>query len=158
HAMQKKKNTYYVETNHIPMNTFKELMEFIANSGVELFSAPGTQFSYSNDAYALLGAIIERVSDMPYEEYIQNNIIKPAGMKHSHFTIEAYRGYDNISICYEEEDKETEQVYATQEWWDAPSMRATGFLKSTAKEIGRASCRERESPWAAEVTGRRTDR
>src|SRR5699024_6151698 len=70
HAMQKKKNTYYVETNHIPMNTFKELMEFIANSGVELFSAPGTQFSYSNDAYALLGAIIERVSDMPYEEYI----------------------------------------------------------------------------------------
>lgn len=31
---------------------------------------PGTRFSYSNFSYALLGAIVERVSGQPYEEFV----------------------------------------------------------------------------------------
>ncbi len=37
-------------------------------------------FSYSNTAVALLGLIIEVVSEMKYEEFCQQNIFKPMGM------------------------------------------------------------------------------
>ncbi|WBX72482.1 serine hydrolase domain-containing protein [Tenacibaculum retecalamus] len=41
------------------------------------------KFDYSNDNYILLGAIIERITGIPYAEYIENNIFKPANMSHA---------------------------------------------------------------------------
>lgn len=37
--------------------------------------------TYSNAGYSLLGAIIEKVSDRSYEEYVNGNVLKPAGLK-----------------------------------------------------------------------------
>lgn len=45
-----------------------------------LWSEPGARFDYSNSNYILLGSIIERVSGMPFEEYVQRHIFDPAGM------------------------------------------------------------------------------
>lgn len=42
---------------------------------------PNDQYLYNNSGYFLLGAIIEKVSGMTYEEYISKNLFKPAGMK-----------------------------------------------------------------------------
>jgi CubicO group peptidase (beta-lactamase class C family) len=41
---------------------------------------PGSRVSYSNIGYQMLGKIIEKVSGKSYEEYLQDNIFKPAGM------------------------------------------------------------------------------
>jgi CubicO group peptidase (beta-lactamase class C family) len=46
---------------------------------------PGTNWSYSNLGYDLLGMIIERVSGKPLEEYFRANIFEPAGMKATGF-------------------------------------------------------------------------
>ncbi len=46
---------------------------------------PGTQFLYSTLAYNLLAAIIENVSGMTYEKYLQKNIFKPARMISTYF-------------------------------------------------------------------------
>lgn len=54
-------------------------------AGMPLHFAPGTRWRYSNTNYLLLGAIVARVSGMPYEQYIQQHIFAPAGMKHSAF-------------------------------------------------------------------------
>lgn len=51
----------------------------------ELLFDPGTDFSYSNSAYFLLGIVIENVSGMTYEDFIQKNILDKAGMQHSYF-------------------------------------------------------------------------
>lgn len=40
---------------------------------------PGTWQDYSNFGYLLLSLIIEEVSGMPYEEYMQEHVFKPAG-------------------------------------------------------------------------------
>jgi len=47
---------------------------------------PGTgQFKYSNVNYILLGMIIEKLTGMKYQQYIQSNIIEPLGMKQTYF-------------------------------------------------------------------------
>ena len=45
----------------------------------------GLLFSYSNLGITLLGIIVERISGMRYEEYIESNIIKPLGMNQTSF-------------------------------------------------------------------------
>ena len=42
---------------------------------------PGTRFSYSNIGYSLLALIIEKVSGGTYENYLYNDLFKPAGME-----------------------------------------------------------------------------
>ncbi|HUU52868.1 MAG TPA: serine hydrolase domain-containing protein [Candidatus Heimdallarchaeota archaeon] len=42
---------------------------------------PGKQFSYSNAGYSILAAIIEKVSEQSYEEFLNNKLFKPAGME-----------------------------------------------------------------------------
>ncbi len=47
--------------------------------------APGTKWNYSNSGYFLLGYIIEKVSGITYQQYIEENILKPAGMTNSYY-------------------------------------------------------------------------
>ncbi len=59
---------------------------------------PGTEFEPTNSGYALLGAVIERVSKLPYGIYLQRNIFEPAGMRDSAYkdvqaTSRAAHGY-----------------------------------------------------------------
>lgn len=46
---------------------------------------PGTQWSYSNSGYFLLGYIIEKVTGKPYEKIMREFIFQPTGMTHSGF-------------------------------------------------------------------------
>ncbi len=45
-----------------------------------VFEPPGSRFAYSNSGIVTLGAVIEQVTGMPYEDYIRANILDPAGM------------------------------------------------------------------------------
>ncbi len=42
-----------------------------------LLFVPGADRAYSNIGYSLLAAVIEKVSSMPYDEYVRDNILKP---------------------------------------------------------------------------------
>lgn len=46
---------------------------------------PGDRFSYSNSGYNLLGAIIESVSGMSYEDFVEENIFQKLGMSNSFY-------------------------------------------------------------------------
>jgi D-alanyl-D-alanine carboxypeptidase len=47
--------------------------------------APGTGRQYCNGCYIVLGAIVERVSGVRYEDYVAEHVFKPAGMKTAGF-------------------------------------------------------------------------
>lgn len=49
-------------------------------SGRELKSYPGTEYSYSNVNYNLLGLVIENVSGKPYREYMEEQVLNPLGL------------------------------------------------------------------------------
>lgn len=44
-------------------------------------AAPGSKFRYSNLGYVLLGQVIERVSGQTFEDFINQYILEPAGIK-----------------------------------------------------------------------------
>lgn len=58
--------------------TLNQLIDTFKN--LELDFVPGSEFEYSNSGYALLTAIIEKVSGMLYVDYIRENICNPLGM------------------------------------------------------------------------------
>jgi CubicO group peptidase (beta-lactamase class C family) len=47
--------------------------------GLPLDFDPGTKYVYSNFGYAILGRVIERLSGMPYEEYVRARVLQPVG-------------------------------------------------------------------------------
>ncbi|WP_230199110.1 serine hydrolase domain-containing protein [Risungbinella massiliensis] len=52
-------------------------------SSVELNSAPGATHQYSAANYLILGAIIEEITNMPYADYMEQEIFVPLQMKHA---------------------------------------------------------------------------
>jgi len=120
----------------IIIETYEDLMAYLSGLDVELLGPPGTEFSYSNEGYALLGAIIERVSGKTYEQFIQDHILTPAGMSNSVFVLNEWDGHTDITTLYATKmvDGNTE-IVASPVWWDAPAMRAAGFLKSTIRDM-----------------------
>ncbi|MFS4467558.1 serine hydrolase domain-containing protein [Maribacter sp. 2210JD10-5] len=54
--------------------------KFISKMSPSSLFPPGTLYSYSNTGYVLLGEIIEMVSGITYENYLQEAIFEPSGM------------------------------------------------------------------------------
>jgi CubicO group peptidase (beta-lactamase class C family) len=71
----------------VALPTIEEALS--GDGGVEepahLVQAPGSAFLYSNAAYAILQLLIEEVTDLPFEQYLGNEILSPLGMKSSSF-------------------------------------------------------------------------
>lgn len=59
------------------------LGEYLKNNIPARVYPPGKLGAYSNYGMALAGYIVERVSGMPFAEYVQKNIFTPLGMDHS---------------------------------------------------------------------------
>jgi CubicO group peptidase (beta-lactamase class C family) len=53
----------------------------------ELLFTPGERFQYSNTGYVMLGMIIEKVSGLTYEDYMEEHIFRPSGMVNSMFSL-----------------------------------------------------------------------
>ncbi len=61
------------------------LQEYLSTHIPKEIFPPGTTPAYSNYGATLAGYIVQRVSGMPYDDYIEKNIFAPLGMKHSSF-------------------------------------------------------------------------
>ncbi len=46
---------------------------------------PGTRYSYSNPGWTVAGYLIEKYSGLPYDQFIEKNVLEPAGMVASNF-------------------------------------------------------------------------
>lgn len=127
-----------LEREQDSIDTYDEFIGYLNSLSFDLLDEPGKSFSYSNDGYALLSIIIERVSGLPYEHYIEKNIFTPLGMKSSFLNPnqldeQAARQYDIDPTA------ETPAIKYSPEWWDAPVMWAAGYVKSTANDMLRYS-------------------
>jgi CubicO group peptidase (beta-lactamase class C family) len=71
----------------------EELVETLAQA--EMVLPSGARFHYSNLAYALLGIVVERVSGLPYMDYVRTRLFDPVGLTRMSFEPEppAAKGY-----------------------------------------------------------------
>lgn len=63
---------------------YDDLINLILNQSNVIFK-PGEQFMYSNSNYTLLGEIIYRVTGQRIEQFANERIFKPLGMKDTHY-------------------------------------------------------------------------
>jgi CubicO group peptidase (beta-lactamase class C family) len=54
----------------------------------DYISFPGTEFSYSNIGYAILGAALTRAAGVPYTEWERTRVLTPLGMTHTRFEVD----------------------------------------------------------------------
>lgn len=66
----------------------------------ELDFPPGDKFSYSNGGYVLLSLIVEKVSSMPFHEFMETNIFKPLGMNNTLVYDESAPKIENRAVGY----------------------------------------------------------
>ncbi|HEV2599092.1 serine hydrolase domain-containing protein [Sphingopyxis sp.] len=69
--------------NSYDLKDIPTLAEAMKRQVPERIYAPGTTPAYSNYGTALAGYIVERVSGMPFDDYVERHIFAPAGMTHS---------------------------------------------------------------------------
>ena len=63
--------------------TVQEIIDLTKDRPMEF--APGERWNYNNTGYILLGAVIEKVSGLTYEDFVNKNIFGPLGMKRSYY-------------------------------------------------------------------------
>ena len=63
----------------------RPLGDYLRTDVPEEIFPPGTTPAYSNYGATLAGYIVQRVSGMPFDDYIEKNIFQPLGMTHSTF-------------------------------------------------------------------------
>lgn len=80
---------------------------------------PGEIFSYSNYGYALAGYLVETVSGMPFERYIEENIFNLLEMKNSSFNYKDSQKDLAVGYSYKNNQYQEEDIYFTNQ---SPSM------------------------------------
>ncbi|MBW7904687.1 MAG: beta-lactamase family protein [Phycisphaerae bacterium] len=79
---------------------FRELADYKPLvAGEALQFEPGSSWSYSNTGFLLAGVVIERAAGQGYDDYIRENIYKPAGMVHSD-CYDMDRPVPNVAVGY----------------------------------------------------------
>lgn len=56
-----------------------------ANGKLELVSDPDTRWQYSGEGYALLQRVVETISGLPLDTFMQQQVFTPLGMTHSSY-------------------------------------------------------------------------
>jgi CubicO group peptidase (beta-lactamase class C family) len=109
--------------------------------GLPIFHQPGEKWTYGlNDD--VLGYLIEVISGMPFDQFLQKNIFAPLGMKDTYFYLPPEK-YKRLAMLYGEDS--TKHIVKAQEQFsingpfyrDYPAMKGTYFsggggLSSTA--------------------------
>lgn len=88
----------YMQSLNVPL---AEVVRHLAKT--PLLFQPGTQWSYSSPGIEILGRIIEVCSGQKYEDFIQNRIFAPLGMRDSSFYAAPDR-IPRIAMVYVQKD------------------------------------------------------
>ncbi|MGE5342974.1 MAG: cyclic peptide export ABC transporter [Candidatus Omnitrophota bacterium] len=116
----------------IPESNEKDALEKTvqALTGTELDFLPGTRHFYATINYDVLGLVIQKVSGMPYEEYVKQKIVNPLGLNRT------YVGRaDNLTVA-----QGYKVSFFSARPYDAPTYKGNtpaGYIISDAIDLSR---------------------
>lgn len=117
----------------LPVSSIDDLLAFMDQAGEWVENKPGERWFYLNEGYAMLGAIIEKVSGKPYTEYVADHILKPLGMERSLFGADAFAKDDDAAVPYIIADS-GQQIPTT---YPFGAIQADGGLISSVTEMAK---------------------
>lgn len=112
------------------------LKEYAENNISDVVWPPGKYFNYSNYAYVLAAYLVETVSGMPFESYVEKNILLPLQMNESGFGYDA-KLTDNLMERYRLRENNQNEIYTQKaDTVFSTLIGVTGF-KTTADDMSR---------------------
>ncbi len=100
-------------------------------NGFELARKPGTSFEYATIHYDIIGAVIEKVTGMSYEDYMARNVLQPLGLDSTR--VGADKGDPLMSKGYK-------IGFFSPREYDAPFYRGNspaGYIVSSGRDMAR---------------------
>ncbi len=95
----------------MPFTTWSDFFDHLNGANEFFVSSVGETMRYNNEGYAVLQAIIDKVSGMKYADYVTKNILEPLDMTRSAFTQEKTAKDTDVAKCYDIEGKLTHHPY-----------------------------------------------
>ena len=102
----------------------------------KLLFTPGGGYEYSNAGYSLLAAIVEKLSGQPYETYLTERVLKPAGMRETGYKLPKWAP-DRIAHGYRDDGGDWGTILEKIQEPDAPywTLRGNGGLHTTLGDM-----------------------
>lgn len=115
----------------LPRDELLEILDNLAYSDL-----PGVSYQYSNLGFAILGLIVEEVTDQPYTDYVDSALLAPLGLSSTRFSASDYEAPDStpeIAAGYESVD-------AGETWIERPfigtgAFACAGAMFSTLRDV-----------------------
>jgi len=100
---------------------------------------PGTEYSYSNIGFGILGLASSRSAGVPFMTLVEDQIFKPLGMTSSAFTINTPELAARLSVGYERDDQtgELSSEQATLEHFGRGYKVPNGGIYSTVGDLAK---------------------
>lgn len=125
-----------IDPDHAPIDTYEQLMQFLSNERYTLLGPPGAVFSYSNEAFGLLGAVIERASGETYERFLEDEVLRPAEMSSTVFDTGIMFRQPEVTTLYSPRWTGTRHsLVPSEEWWEDSSLRGAGALRTNVSDL-----------------------
>ncbi|MBS4174849.1 serine hydrolase domain-containing protein [Bacillus sp. FJAT-49736] len=113
------------------LNKLREHLVYLSDETHEVLGRPGEYFSYCNDTFILLGAIIEKVTGCLFRRYVTEQLLNPLKMYRSTFSIEELSKLDNVSTPYIYSDG----THKKQPWPVLGNYEVGGGIRSTIRDL-----------------------
>jgi len=125
-----------IDPTHPPIDRYEDLIEFLGSARYRLVGAPEQYFSYSNEGYSLLGAVIERASGRTFEGWLDDAILRPAGLRSATFDPGVLVRSDEVTTLYSANwHRGGAPLLASQEWTVEGCSRPAGGLTINVEDL-----------------------
>lgn len=127
-----------IDPDHAPIDTYDGMLRFLRTTRYRLLGPPGLHFSYSNEGFGLLGAVIERVTGTTHERFLDEAILRPAGMRSTTFDPGILFRFPEVTTLYSPPRTGGRGGFVpSQIWWEDTCLRACGGLRSNVEDLSR---------------------
>ena len=115
-------------------NTTKDaLKNYVLSKKLSLDFAPSSEFQYSNLTYDILGLVIENVSGIPFEDFLQKELLIKSGMSNSDFRY--FKIQDDLKTSPHSKQRLGDKIYKRKVYPYTREHAPSSTLNASAKDI-----------------------
>jgi len=115
---------------HTDWELYVSIEDYVKQHLPPVVREPGTAYMYDNYGYLLLGLIVQNISGMPYEDYMQEHVFAPLGMTSSGYLLQGDL-LERLVTGYDASFSSIEPYVFT------PTIMPHGGMLSTAEDMGK---------------------